>query len=246
VCSGRFAEPVMGEIHPVWVGGKGEDRWAVGARRGDIESPAKSGSPSSSAGAVRGGNFNPCPQSVHGRGNSGPPTHGLELDVQPIGQTGEALASRREHLGQTQQVGIITTVACFAAGAATFLGTRYGICEHGGGPGAAGDRRRAQCNDIGSWGGLGLGFVCGFSALFPFQGAMNGRHIRSVIIGLCYAMLVLPAMRYYRTPPEWTVMGVLRTTFPAWLILFGMLCLDEGRARGRRERADREKQSPPP
>ena len=85
-----------------------------------------------------------------------------------VGQTSEALKSGGEHIGQTQQKGVITTVACFAAGTALFLGTRYGVCEYGGGPGAEGDRRRANCNDIGSWGGVGLGFVCGFTALFPF------------------------------------------------------------------------------
>lgn len=85
-----------------------------------------------------------------------------------VGQPSEALTSGGEHLGQTQQKGVITTVACFAAGTTLFLGTRYGVCEYGGGPGAEGDRRRADCNDIGSWGGVGLGFVCGFTALFPF------------------------------------------------------------------------------
>ena len=46
-----------------------------------------------------------------------------------VGQASEALASGGEHIGQTQQKGVITTVACFAAGGALFLGTRYGVCE---------------------------------------------------------------------------------------------------------------------
>jgi hypothetical protein len=85
-----------------------------------------------------------------------------------IGQTGEALVSGGEHLGQTQQKGIITTAACFAGGAALFLGTRYGVCKYGGGPGAEGDRRRGNCNDVGGWGSLGLGFVCTLTAIIPF------------------------------------------------------------------------------
>ena len=51
-------------------------------------------------------------------------------------------------------------------------------------------------------------------------------------------------MRYYRTPPEWTVLGVLRTMFPAWLVLFGTLCIREGQDRERerlkQERDERE------
>jgi hypothetical protein len=73
-----------------------------------------------------------------------------------------------EHIGQVQQKGIITTVACFAAATTVFLGTRYGVCEYGGGPGAEGDRRRAVCNDVGNWGQVGLGFVCALTAIFPF------------------------------------------------------------------------------
>jgi hypothetical protein len=65
------------------------------------------------------------------------------------------------------------------------------------------------------------------------------RPARAALIGLCFALMILPTMRYYRTPPEWSVMGVLRTTFPAWLFLFGALCLGEGQDRERR-RASRE------
>ncbi len=70
------------------------------------------------------------------------------------------------------------------------------------------------------------------------------RPIRAIFIGLCFALLVLPAMRYYRTPPEWTVLGALRTMFPALLVLFGTLCMREGQDRERelseQERAERE------
>jgi len=62
--------------------------------------------------------------------------------------------------------------------------------------------------------------------------------VRAVFIGLTFALMILPAMEYYRTPPEWTVMGLLRTIFPALLVLFGQLCLAQGRAR---ERATRDK-----
>jgi hypothetical protein len=70
------------------------------------------------------------------------------------------------------------------------------------------------------------------------------RQIRAALVGLCFALLVFPAMRTYRTPPEWTVPGVLRTIFPALLVLFGMLCIREGedreRARAEQERVERE------
>ena len=85
-----------------------------------------------------------------------------------VGQTSDALMSGGEHIGQVQQKGIITTVACFAGATTVFLGTRYGVCKYGGGPGAEGDRRRADCNDIGSWGEVGLGFVCALTGVIPF------------------------------------------------------------------------------
>jgi hypothetical protein len=78
------------------------------------------------------------------------------------GQTSEALSSA-ERIGQAQQKGIFTTVACFAAGATVFVGTRYGICPH-----EKTEQIRTNCNDVGGWGSIGLGFVCGFTALFPF------------------------------------------------------------------------------
>ncbi len=79
-----------------------------------------------------------------------------------VGQSSEALTSGGEHIGQVQQKGIISTVACFAGGAAAFLGTRYGICPHG-----ATEQDRTNCNDVGGWGSLGLGFVCGLTAIIP-------------------------------------------------------------------------------
>jgi hypothetical protein len=79
-----------------------------------------------------------------------------------IGQTSEALSSA-EHIGQVQQKGVISTVACFAGGTAAFLGTRYGICPHG-----RTERDRTNCNDVGGWGGAGLGFVCALTFILPF------------------------------------------------------------------------------
>lgn len=79
-----------------------------------------------------------------------------------VGQTSEAPSSA-EHIGQVQQKGIFTTVACSAAGTMVFLGTRYGICPHG-----RTEQVRTDCNDVGGWGSIGLGFVCGLTALFPF------------------------------------------------------------------------------
>jgi hypothetical protein len=88
-----------------------------------------------------------------------------------LGQSSEALTSGGEHIGQTQQWGIISTVACFAGGAAAFFGTRYGICNYQGGAKAgerATERDRANCNDVGGWGGLGIGFICALTAIIPF------------------------------------------------------------------------------
>jgi hypothetical protein len=86
------------------------------------------------------------------------------LDVEEsVGQSQKALTCGEEHIGQVQQKGIISTVACFAGGTAAFLGTRYGICPHG-----RTEQDRTNCNDVGGWGGVGLGFVCGFTLLFPF------------------------------------------------------------------------------
>ena len=78
------------------------------------------------------------------------------------GQTSEALASV-EHIGQVQQKGVISTVACFAAATTVFVGTRYGVCARG-----KTEKIRTDCNDVGSWGNVGLGFVCGLTLLFPF------------------------------------------------------------------------------
>lgn len=77
-------------------------------------------------------------------------------------ETSAALSSA-EHLGQVQQKGVISTVACFAGGAATFLVPRYGICPHG-----ATEKIRTDCNDVGSWGGLGIGFLCALTVIIPF------------------------------------------------------------------------------
>lgn len=77
-------------------------------------------------------------------------------------ETSAALSSAL-HIGQVQQKGVITTVACFAAGATVFLGTRYGVCPHG-----KTEQIRTACNDFGGWSNLGLGLLCGFTAIFPF------------------------------------------------------------------------------
>lgn len=76
--------------------------------------------------------------------------------------TSAALADA-EPIGQVQQKGVITTVACFASGATIFLGTRYGICPHG-----KTEKVRTDCNDVGSWGNLGIALICGITAIFPF------------------------------------------------------------------------------
>jgi hypothetical protein len=77
-------------------------------------------------------------------------------------ETSAALSSP-EHIGQVQQKGLITTVACFAGSAATFLVPRYGICPHG-----ATEQIRTDCNDVGGWGSLGIGLLCAATAIFPF------------------------------------------------------------------------------
>jgi hypothetical protein len=82
---------------------------------------------------------------------------------QSVGQSQEALTSGGENIGQVQQKGIISTVACFAGGAAVFFGTSYGICPHG-----QTEQDRTNCNNVGGWGSLGLGFVCGLTASIPF------------------------------------------------------------------------------
>jgi hypothetical protein len=78
------------------------------------------------------------------------------------GETSAALSSA-EHLGQVQQKGVISTVACFAGAAATFLVPRYGICPHG-----TTERIRTNCNDAGGWGSLGIGLVCTLTVILPF------------------------------------------------------------------------------
>jgi len=80
-----------------------------------------------------------------------------------VEQASQAITSGGERIGQVQQQGVITTVACFAGGAAAFLVPRYGICPHG-----RTEQDRTNCNDAGGWGGLGIGLLCGFTALFPF------------------------------------------------------------------------------
>lgn len=80
-----------------------------------------------------------------------------------VGQSSEALTSSGENIGHVQQKGIISTVACFAGGAAAFLVPRYGICPHG-----RTEQDRSNCNDVSGWGSLGLGFVCGLTAIIPF------------------------------------------------------------------------------
>ena len=84
------------------------------------------------------------------------------LGGEDAAQASEALSST-EHIGQVQQKGIISTVACFAGGAAAFFVPRYGICPHG-----STEQARTDCNDVGGWGSFGIGFVCALTAIFPF------------------------------------------------------------------------------
>jgi hypothetical protein len=69
------------------------------------------------------------------------------------------------------------------------------------------------------------------------------RPVRAVCIGICMVLLYLPTRMYFHTLPRWTVVDVLSTGFPAWLILYGYLLMLEGRdqERERRERAEQEK-----
>lgn len=78
-------------------------------------------------------------------------------------QSSEALTRGGERIGQAQQKGVITTVACFAGAATVFLGTRYGVCPHG-----RTEQDRTNCNDAGNWGQAGLGFLCALTAIIPF------------------------------------------------------------------------------
>jgi hypothetical protein len=74
------------------------------------------------------------------------------------------------------------------------------------------------------------------------------RPVRAVCVGICMVLIYLPTRMYFHTPPKWTLIDVLSTGFPGWLILYGYLFMLEGRdqERERRERADQEKKSPPP
>ncbi len=61
-----------------------------------------------------------------------------------------------EPIGQTQQeIGPISLVACALGTIGTSLFTRYALCPHG-----TTARDRANCNDVGLWGGTGLTIVC--------------------------------------------------------------------------------------
>ena len=68
------------------------------------------------------------------------------------------------------------------------------------------------------------------------------RPLRAACVALCILLLWLPARMYFRSPPEWSVVGVLSTCFPSWLFLYGYLMAKEGRdqERERREREERD------
>ena len=71
------------------------------------------------------------------------------------------------------------------------------------------------------------------------------RPVRAVCILLCMVLLQLPTRMYFHSPPEWTLMGVLKSAFNVWLLLFGYLCAKEGRDQ-ERARAERERKRSPP
>jgi hypothetical protein len=70
---------------------------------------------------------------------------------------------------------------------------------------------------------------------------LANRPLRAACIGLCMVLLFLPTRMYFHAPPEWSLVGVLSTGFPAWLFLYGYLMMKEGRdqERERRERAQK-------
>ena len=72
------------------------------------------------------------------------------------------------------------------------------------------------------------------------------RPLRAACILFCMVMLQLPTKMYFHSPPEWSVMGVLRSAFNVWLLIFGYLCAKEGRDQERdrqRERREREQKN---
>lgn len=84
------------------------------------------------------------------------------LGGEDTAQASEALSST-EHIGQVQQKGVISTLACLVGGTAAFLGTSYGVCPYG-----QTEQIRTNCSNWGGWGSVGIGFVCAMSAIFPF------------------------------------------------------------------------------
>ncbi len=70
------------------------------------------------------------------------------------------------------------------------------------------------------------------------------RPVRAVCVAILMGLLYLPTRMYFHSPPEYTIVGVLSTLFPVWLLIFGYLCVREGMDRAR-ERTDREKRQPP-
>lgn len=71
-----------------------------------------------------------------------------EASAAPAGGDGQVGVAR-------QPLGPISALACaaFVGGTSAFL--RYGLCPRG-----RTERDRTRCNDVGLWGGIGLGIMC--------------------------------------------------------------------------------------
>lgn len=68
----------------------------------------------------------------------------------------------------------------------------------------------------------------------------NASKVRAVFIGLVFALLALPVTQLFRSPPEWSLMAVLRGLSLPLLVLFGQLCIAHGQERERAARASRQ------
>jgi hypothetical protein len=67
------------------------------------------------------------------------------------------------------------------------------------------------------------------------------RPLRTAWVCICMVLLFLPTRMYFHSPPEWSVVGVLSTGFPAWLFLYGYLMMKEGRDQERERREHEQK-----
>jgi hypothetical protein len=74
--------------------------------------------------------------------------------------TGQAATSSTSNLdgpiGEAQQkLGPISFLMCGLFAGGTALYTRYALCPH-----ATTEEDRSNCNDVGLWGGVGIGILC--------------------------------------------------------------------------------------